>query len=275
MESAMWTEEYWDIQRRAFWGVRRYFARRVTPLCSQCASLKPDATKHSFAFFEQRLRKEEVFLNDILNLLMGLAPQAVYRRLIATGFGERVQSDEIFRSLGTGYLKHFDVGASTTQPDFLALGTKHTFAIELKLSSKSDLRQILLYAALAALEERRSMVEKSHFLLMLTPPKRFDAVWKEGFESPASLMMALNEAAAQPDVVAPKQTGLFKTVDLPSVLPRFRIAHFSYPDFAHVLEDLRPQQQRSAGDEVLDKLLAGAASEFRAYGGTLQRHNHR
>ncbi len=260
----MWTEEYWDVQRRAFWGIRRYFARRITPLCSECASQKPDSIKHSAISFEKRLRREEVFLNDILNLLMSLAPQAVYRRMIETAFDTHVPSRETFKSLGTGYLKHFDVGASTTQPDFLALGAKHTFAIELKLSSKSDIRQVLLYAALAALEERNSGAEKTHFLLMLTPPRSFRAVWKEGFDGSESLMADLAEAARHPAKIAPKQKSLFKKVNVASVLPRFRIAHLTYEEFAQVLEDSRPKQQ-SDGDEVLDKLLSGAASEFRSY----------
>lgn len=260
----MWTEEYWDIQRRAFWGVRRYFARRKTPLCSDCEEAKPDSSKHSFKAFDARLRKEEVFLNDILNLLMQLAPQSLYCHIIQEQFDEPVKKGS-FESLGGSFLEYFGVGGRNTQPDFFAVGENHTFAIELKLGSKSDLRQVLLYAALAALEEQISGKKKDHFLLLLTPPRTFTRVWKEGFKTVGELADSLLKASQEPVKSAPKQAALFQRIDPQVVLPRFNIAHATFPEFADTLESLRPSTVNSDADEVLEKLLSGAAAEFRSY----------
>lgn len=261
----MWTDEYWDIQRRAFWGIRRYFSKRITPLCVRCASRKPDASKHGFAKFDRRLRREEVFLNDILNLLMRLAPQRLYRVLVEHSFSEDIDQDEFFESLGTNYMAHFGIGASTTQPDFFAVGQSNTFAIELKLGAKSDLRQVLLYLALAAAHERKVRQEQRHFLLILTPTRKFREVFKEGFPSEAEFKKSFALAALNAAEYVPRQAHLFQGVDLLSLIPRFRVAHMTFTDFAFVLDALRPRDLSSSGDEVLEKLLGDAAMEMRLY----------
>jgi len=261
----MWTDEYWDIQRRAYWGVRRYFARRTTPLCSACASGKPDASKHSFLKFDQRLRTEEVFLNDILNLLMRLAPQSLYRLLIEHNFDISIDEDEFFESLGNDYMAHFGIGASTTQPDFFAVGQRHTFAIELKLGTKCDLRQVLLYLALAAIHEQKVSGEQRHFLLLLTPTRSFSKVFKEGFADQAEFKNAFAMAALNAADFVPKQARLFQQLDLLSLIPRFRVAHMTFAEFAFALDALRPRDLRSGADEVLEKLLGDAAIEMQLY----------
>jgi hypothetical protein len=162
-------------------------------------------------------------------------------------------------------MAHLGVEANTTQPDFFAVGLKHTFAIELKLGAKSDLRQVLLYLALAALHEEKVGQEQQHFLLLLTPTRTFSEVWEEAFTDKSEFKKAFALAALNAAEHVPKQAHLFRQFDLLSLIPRFGVAHMTFTDFAFALDALRPRELNSSADEVLEKLLGDAASEIRLY----------
>jgi hypothetical protein len=148
-----WNAEYYDQMERLYWQPNRLGCRRIVQLCDTCRKSKPDAAAHGWMPVKTKLKRDEVPLNDILNLFLRIAPARLPSRLFGPCFGADMNSVP-FAFVGHELQSHPSLGqANITQPDVFLSAEDTTLMIEIKINARSSRLQIAKYALLAGLEE--------------------------------------------------------------------------------------------------------------------------
>jgi|TARA_Y100000294_G_C8519841_1_gene322413 hypothetical protein len=247
-----WNNEYYDNLEFFYWEPQ-HLGRMKNPE-SDIQSVE-DAVKH--------LRHMEVCLNHQMNLFFQLAPKSYQVRLFETCFGGRFDDD--WTLVGREFEELWSVQA-LTQPDLFFAGRTSNVCIELKLSAKLSLEQVLKYVYLNMLEQQHSGTSKQYFLLFMGRGG-FENQWTEKFADIGSMRSELSTVrlSESPKGWASRFEGLddqiFEAAEDTSMY------FMNYEAFAASLVDFRDGIDSSSPyAETMTKLFDGMLAELRERG---------
>jgi len=147
----------------------------------------PNLDTQSVQDVVKRLRRIEVSLNHQMNLFFQLAPIIFKNDFFQRCFGVNIDDD--WKLVGREIDKLWKING-ITQPDLFFNGRTTNVAVELKLSSKLSIEQVLKYAYINILEQQYSNSSKQYFLLFMGKGD-FENQWVEIFPTIDSMREAL------------------------------------------------------------------------------------
>ena len=278
-----WTSTYWDALDDFYWSLR-YVGMTGIPKTDLTweegrVSLPASYLSEGRGLFVRsrkpaevraELHRDEVSLNQILATTLAIAADAVLGRLLARPLGlseegpfERI-GDEVRDRYGWGFSEN------VTQQDGFYVSPHAAIALEIKLDAKTSAEQVLKYAALHAWEEAHGGAGKEIGLLYVVPERHVAGHWaRAGLSGPDGMAGLVDLAGDMPRL--PKRVRALVAEEperLRSVLGRLRLAVISWAEFHAELGAIRASLGTGAGDETLDRLLAGLAAQIEAHEGT-------
>jgi hypothetical protein len=207
----------------------------------------------------RHLRKIEVTLNHNISQFLLLAPKSLHRRLYNNLFARNFNLP--FAMHGRGVDDHFEL-ANAMQPDFLFISDNEVISIEMKVSAKSSIDQVLKYALLGLAVEIKSSSPRGHYLGFLGSGE-FRDQWKEKFRTIADLRQVLDTVDV--GLFLTKQPIRFRAFEarLREIVNEIEFGFINYEDFAEVLRLGAPvETDNSQGAEVYRNLIHGLLSEL-------------
>lgn len=249
MSGLGWTAQYYDAVEYYFWGPDKLNAIR-----------KPGGSVRVDVVLE-RLKRLEEPLNHLLTLFLDLAPNAFRRELVHRCAGLTLgESSEIADRSSHGVFE----GLNVAQPDVLVSGDRGLLAIEVKLGSPSDLKQILKYALLLS----KLSGGRPYALTYLTQ-RPFDRHWRN-----LSTTDDVSAAAMEHLGTLTKLGQLPLTCELRDELTQalrlMRLTSWRFSDLEELLSEWSQRSGEGAGGETLRRLCEGMSRELRARGLTDQ-----
>lgn len=206
------------------------------------------------------LRKIEVTLNHNINQFFLVAPRSFHRRVFDAFFAKRFDLD--FQLHGRGVDTQFDL-ADAMQPDFAFTSAEEVLSIEMKITAKSSLDQVLKYALLGLAIEIKEDFRKKHYLGFLGIGE-FKDQWKEKFKDAGELQLAVQ--AADISAFISKQPARFRSHEgrLRSIANEMNYGFVNYQSFANVLKtEIPAHPDLSPAEEAYANLIQGLVSELK------------
>lgn len=175
-----WTDEYREIVDFYYWepqhigrakGVKRF---------------------NSADDMHEHINKLEVSLNHILNIFFSLYP--LYKL-------NRFNADESHIMMNAWQLELLQrAQKNATQPDLFFQGNTKNIAIELKINSKSSLKQVIKYSKFnQSLPDNDT---KEFELIFLTPHSEISKIFKEKYQSEDEIYKSLNNLGVKPPKIS-------------------------------------------------------------------------
>ena len=280
-----WYRKYWDAIDQLYWdpgllGLGSIGAKKQVK--KDGVILVPSdfvknggsiyARNGTAAFNAERMRRLEEPLNHIFDIMFGIAPNSVVRRLLASPLG--IEDDGPFLRLGREIAERYSIlkGGTTTQQDGYFVSATSLIGVELKLMSSTNPGQVLKYAALMASEQQLTGKRERLGLLFITPNVDGESTFKNGALNPDGSVPA-DFFARVPAKEKNGQIDKFLEAagdEVEAVLDRIRISHLSW---AHLRDNVRriaaEQDQNDAGGETLARLMDGFADAIEAQTGCI------
>jgi hypothetical protein len=240
-----WTAQYYDAVEYYFWGPDKLNAVRRAGAPTTAEAVVG------------RLKRLEEPLNHLLTLFLDLVPNSYRRELsercagLDVGNVSAVADRAIPRVFG---------GLNVAQPDVLISGERGLLAVEVKLGSPSDIRQVLKYALLLS----RLSNGRDCGLSYLTQ-RPFERHWRD-LASPDAVREA---ALAQlPETERLGQMRLTQDCrdDIERALHGMRLTSWRFSDLDHLLTDWLERPKDGVGAETVQRLCEGMRDELRTRG---------
>lgn len=212
------------------------------------------------------LHRVEVPLNHLIKQFFSLAPISLRNRLFVLASFEPALTPSLSgefamagRLIKGEYVSKFDA-----QPDFFFRADGKTVAIEMKINSTSNVRQVLMYTLLALAVELDSGGKMQHSLIYLGQGD-FQALWGEHFFSVADLRRAL-EDHMHSFLTGRKECFREQAEQFFGIVKSLSIGFINYKDFARLLTAEEAHLDESIGSEVYQNLLNGMETELKDRG---------
>lgn len=213
----------------------------------------------------KRIRSIEVPLNHILNQFLSLAPSSFRNRVCEQVLGRAVQGEFM---LSTGGLDYQRPKWDECQPDFFLIAGNggETISVEMKIDSKTSVKQVLRYAALAlGLEQQPGRENMMHTLIFLGKTS-FKSLWDKASRvgSPDDLRVAL---LRDKDAFFAEHMKNDESLKLryDEIVTTLAIGFLNYAELAELLNREYELTGASAGD-VYSNLLDGMLRELQSRG---------
>ncbi|WP_426037994.1 hypothetical protein [Brevundimonas sp. DC300-4] len=151
-------------------------------------------------------------------------------------------------------------GLNAAQPDVLISGSDGLLAIEVKLGSSSDLRQVLKYALLLS-----SLAEGRRCGLTYLTQRPFERHWR-GLATPDEVRAAALAHLQGLDRLGQMSLTQSHKDDIERTLLNMRLTSWRFSDLDSLLADWSQAPIDSAGAETLHRLCLGLRRELEARG---------
>ena len=260
--TSIWPDAWKATLKHAYANPKSLFARRLT--FEEGGPAPGQYGENEQAFLEKVLRDENA-LNDVLNVTMALMPDGFHQRLadyFAPGSFDATAAIDVTHDYRARYYFDEISRSDVTQPDHLHAGMYGLMGIELKVRSKSSVKQLLHYALLAAREEMRHPYEGKHLTLLLTPYADLAEATYEKISDRVQARKAM--LAAIPDYLTNHRRMFVTEKHLHDVTERMTVAHVSFGDFVKIME-CEVIGSTGPAASTLTKLIDGASTEFKRH----------
>jgi hypothetical protein len=213
---------------------------------------------YKFPKVRKRLQRLEVPLNHIITHFFLLAPNAFCNSLFRELFNREFDTDIVLQGDVDKELRL----ESSMQPDFLFLSRTDVVCIEMKLSAKCCVNQVLKYALLGlAVELHEKQSKRLHFAILGCDGF---CKWEERFQSIEEVTEALHKADLTKFLQEQPTRFRDHQERFNGIVEQMRPKYWTYECFSQSLEGAMPSQHdHSPGAEVYRKLLRGLITEFR------------
>ena len=225
----------------------------------KCASARFDTPDK----VRRHLHRMETTLNHNLRQFFLLTPSTLRNELFAGLFTRRFGRP--FVLWGDDIDSEF-AGENATQPDLLFVSDVEVVAVEMKITTKCSLTQVLTYALLGLAVELRVGGPRRHCLTVLGRGD-FASQWDEHFGSATELKLAIAHEdldaflSTQPDRFL-RHEGRFR-----EIVASLDLAFISYAELAAFLREAAPPaSDETPGAQVYRKLIAGMLAELHGRG---------
>jgi hypothetical protein len=209
----------------------------------------------------QHLRRIEVTLNHNFEQFFRLAPASLRNDLFAELFARPFE--QAFTLHGRGVDDEFAL-EKVTQPDLLFVSAADVVALEMKISAKCSVEQILKYAVLGLAVELHFGTPRRHCLALLSDGA-FARQWQEGFATPEEVRLALAEADLEAFLKRRPVRFQEHALRFTEIVSQLELAYLDYAGFAAFLRGAQPDaSDTTAGAEVYRNLIAGLLAEMRS-----------
>jgi hypothetical protein len=228
--AGIWTHEYEAIAEHLFWSPEQINRQR-------------GYTVQPWSKIWAKLKRREVPLNHLFNIFFQLAPDELGQRIIARALPDFPVRDLILRPLRDHEL------SGICQPDFLFTTGDHLIFIEMKVTAKLSVEQIVKYALAAAALKPPGRIA----LVCLGPASSFQSVNADLGSGPNGVAID-GKMRRFCDQLAVQEH------ELRSVLSRLEVSVLSYNDLGQILaEDIVKSQ---ASDQARHRLCQGILAEL-------------
>lgn len=211
---------------------------------------------------KKRLQGLEVPLNHIITYFFLLAPNALCKALFGELFGGPFSADLVLQGRNVDTQFRLD---NSMQPDFVFLSETDVVSIEMKLSAKCCVDQILKYALLGlAVELDKGHTEQHHLAILGSEPF---CKWKERFKSIEEVDDAVRRADREKFLRKQPKHFHAHQEQFNGIVENLCLKYWTYHRLSQSLADAMPSEEdHSAGAEVYRKLLCGLLTEFEIRG---------
>ncbi len=224
-----------------------------------------------FEKVRQRMRLDEVPLNAIFNISVGLLPSRVLNQLLncftcskTVNFGKRIELVDIHPQIQ-------DPG-SFAQPDLVLESDTSRVLVELKIGAKFNLSQIYKYLFLHVLWNRHTGVRKKPYLFLLSREELYnqwktserEAIFVESKEASEVLKYLKRTALPTHLDSINSLTNLHEEAQL--VLETLEVGFATWNTVGDLLKgesDRLNERELSDGEEVIDKLIDDLLNELK------------
>ena len=244
-----WTDSYFDSLEFFYWEPQHLGRKKHA-----------DSRLDSIIKVREHLRVMEVTLNHNFSQFLSLAPREFRRQLFQRIFSSPFEDDYVMH--GRGVEEVYGLPQST-QPDLFFTSPNQVVSLEMKLSAKSSIEQVIKYALLGLADEIASGQEKHHYLVFLSPGA-FSSLWKEGWNDVGQLTSMLHKA----DIASflEKQPNKFRARlnRLRRIVETLTLGHLTYKDVTEFLHGIESSTTSNGGGaEVYRKLINGLVGELK------------
>ncbi len=198
-------------------------------------------------------------LNHVLNVFFSLAPSSLIARIVGSP-----SAGESFRSIHFSELRDSAnskvLYSNLCQPDAFFFGNNLRACIELKVSAKLDVQQVIKYAALMGLYARDLSATNR---LIFLGPDTFQDLWRRrSIDSVEKLRDAI--VSFESEKLERRLRKFASSLDEAKHFANSLDLQFMpIPEFAEILSsELASLDVRSPGEEVYAKLLSGMLDEL-------------
>ena len=271
-----WDTRYWDIANRFFWtpkylGLRSLKHERLERegRCCPRTSIGPIyAREKTFQETRSKLLQTEEALNDIFNVAFAIAPDAAISDFFFKPIG--IVDDGPFNSLGDEAPSNLWGEKNVTRPDGLFSSSRSLLAVELKLSAKSSIGQLVKYLFLLFCLTKQDTAKRQLGILFVVPQRRLPTFWDEvGLACPF-----LDESFFEKLQVKPR-TGAIRYIvenhleDIRATAIGLKLAVVSWTEFRDAISTVvQHLRQNDPGQQTLLRLLSGFRDALDQHVGT-------
>ena len=274
-----WNENYWDMIHHLYWVPQMIGLEpvNVVPDPNDPSHVRVPKSYLRDGRLRRRVKKDhqvretlrgdERTLNAFFDIMFAIVPDKLIEQWFCHPLGIRDNSQ--FRNFGLLELtKRYEWGyKNITQPDGFFVSDKSIICVEIKLDARSSLKQILNYAGLIALEERRSDRRDNVGLLYIAPKQRAEALWRSlGLDGPSMPGNVLGSATAQS-----LNGGIREIVDhdrkhFEDVLKRLKLKVISWSDlYQCATAEKDSLDPNDSAQQTLYRLLDGFIAQLRVH----------
>lgn len=152
------------------------------------------------------------------------------------------------------------------QPDLLFVSDVEVVAVEMKITTKCSLSEVLRYALLGLAVELRAGAPRRHCLVLLGRGD-FAGQWHEQFGSVTELKLAIAHEDLDTFLTTQPDRFLKHAARFREIVAGLDLAFISYAELAAFLREAAPpDSDETPGAEVYRKLIAGMLAELRGRG---------
>jgi hypothetical protein len=274
-----WNQNYWDMIHSLYWSPEMIGLEplKVTPDLNNPSHMSVPKTSLSNGSLRRRAKKDyevrealhgdERTLNAFFDIMFAIAPDRIIEQWFCGPLG--ISDNSQFRSFGLLELtERYNLGnKNVTQPDGFFVSERSIICVEIKLTAISSVKQILKYASLIALEERRSHRRKNIGLLYVAPEQRAEKLWKS---------LGLTGASLDQNILASTDTQAFnnsiRTIiesdreHFEEILGRLKLAVISWSElYQRATNEKDSLDQQDSAQQTLYRLLDGFIAQLRAH----------
>lgn len=279
-----WNEKYWDIISNLYWSPKylglKSISREKWKIADGLVSIPATEIRNQNGPLYSRslklnellddLRNKEEILNHLFNITFAIAGDAIISRLFCQPLG--IDDNGPFLSLGREIAERFGWGLNknVTQQDGLFVTDRSAIGIELKLDTSSSPEQLVKYAALMMLEEKRLGKQIDLGLMFIIPEKSLSDHWGSvGLSGPKIDVDFVNQINKEKLNSTIREIFENKKEQLTGALERLKLAVMTWADFRDSIAEIQKELDCARpGDQTLHRLLSGFRTQVEAHKNT-------
>lgn len=256
---ANWIDCYYEALEFFYWEPQHLRLRTDAAIEAKSLAKVAKETKRVDRV-RTHLRKMEVTLHHNIRQFLLLAPDSFRNTLFSNVFNR--QFEGLFVMAGREVDAEFNLD-DCTQPDFLFISERDVVSIEMKVSAKCSVDQVLKYALLGLAVEMQQG-PKQHYLALLGFGDFIDQFRGKRFDSPDKLIDVVKMQDLHSFLQDKPRCFRERQERLQEIVKGMQVQFLNYADFTAFLEHAAPPVlDQSPGAEVYRKLIFGLCKEIK------------
>ena len=148
------------------------------------------------------------------------------------------------------------------QPDLFFLSEKDVVFIELKVSARSSIDQVLKYASLSLAVDKITGVNHEHHLIFIGPDQ-FKDLFNDHIDRPETLKLAMLNEVEHFDMRSEVMSNVAYRPNLVQIINTMLITFISYQDVVNFMRtEIKDIELKTEAEEIYLKLLHGLIDEL-------------